>query len=330
MKKKRTQFIALIILILIFTYIIVSIKSMNIVIPTLFNISGLLLIIITIILHHNMILKHKEELKKAQKIVEDTNIAKNNFIANISHELRTPVTVISSANQLLNVLLSKEEITNKQSITNNLNIIAQNSNRLLRLTNNIIDIAKIDSGCVDLKLKTVNIINLIEDTVLSVVPYANSKNLNVVFDTNIEELFMCVDCEKIERLTLNLLSNAIKFSQDNKDVFATILADEDNLNFIVQDNGIGIDDLNLSKIFDKFMQIDNGFTRQNEGSGIGLSVVKYFVKLHDGNITVDSKLGEGTSFIVQLPIKTNLCENNNKDIPSNTRKTNIELSDIFK
>jgi signal transduction histidine kinase len=330
MKKKRTQFIALVIFILIFTYVIVSIKNMNIVIPALFNISGLLLIIITVALHHKMILKHKEELKKAKKIVEDTNIAKNNFIANISHELRTPVTVISSANQLLNVLLSKEDITNEQSITNNLNIIAQNSNRLLRLTNNIIDIAKIDSGCVDLKLKTVNIINLIEDTVLSVVPYANSKNLNVVFDTNIEELFMCVDCEKIERLTLNLLSNAIKFSEDNKDVFATILVDDDNLNFIVQDNGIGIDDLNLSKIFDKFMQIDNGFTRENEGSGIGLSVVKYFVKLHDGNITVDSKLGEGTSFIVQLPIKTNLCENNNKDIPSTTRKTNIELSDIFK
>lgn len=330
MKKKHTQFIALAILILIFTYVIVSIKNMNIIIPALFNISGLLLIVITIALYHKMILKHNKELEKAKKIVEDTNTAKNNFIANISHELRTPVTVISSANQLLNVLLSKEKITNEQSITNNLNIIAQNSNRLLRLTNNIIDIAKIDSGCVDLKLKTVNIINLIEDTVLSVVPYANSKNLNVVFDTNIEELSMCVDCEKIERLTLNLLSNAIKFSEDNKDVFATILADDDNLNFIVQDNGIGIDDLNFSKIFDKFMQIDNGFTRQNEGSGIGLSVVKYFVNLHDGNITVDSKLGEGTSFIVQLPIKTNICDNNNNKIPSTTRKTNIELSDIFK
>ena len=141
---------------------------------------------------------------------------------------------------------------------------------------------------------------------------------------------MSIDCEKIERIVLNLLSNAIKFSNPSTDIFATIIADENKLNFIVQDNGIGIDEENLSKIFDKFMQIDNGLTRQNEGSGIGLSVVKSFVKLHDGIINVDSKLGKGTSFIITLPIKTNLANHIYNEISSTNNSTNIELSDIFK
>jgi signal transduction histidine kinase len=296
----------------------------------IFTIIGLILIIFVLILHSIKTLKYKNEFHKAKKIAEDANIAKDNFIANISHELRTPVTVITSANQLLKILLAKENINNDESINNNLNIITQNSNRLLRLINNIIDVAKIDSGFVDLKLQTTDIIKLIEDAVLSVIPYANSKNLNIVFDTNIEELLMSTDCEKIERIVLNLLSNAIKFSNPNGDIFATIIADKSNLTLIIKDNGIGIDEENLSKIFDKFMQIDNGLTRQNEGSGIGLSVVKSFVKLHDGTINVDSKLGKGTSFTVTLPIKINLITHIYDEISSTNNSTNIELSDIFK
>ncbi len=295
-----------------------------------FTIISLVLIIFALILHSMKTLKYKNELNKAKKTAEDANIAKNNFIANISHELRTPITVITSANQLLKILLAKENINNDEAINNNLNIITQNCNRLLRLINNIIDVAKIDSGFADLKLQTNDVIKLIEDTVLSVIPYANSKNLNIVFDTNIEELLMSIDCEKIERIVLNLLSNAIKFSNPSTDIFATIIADENKLNFIVQDNGIGIDEENLSKIFDKFMQIDNGLTRQNEGSGIGLSVVKSFVKLHDGTINVDSKLGKGTSFIITLPIKANLANHIYNEISSTNNSTNIELSDIFK
>jgi len=306
------------------------IKYKDLIIPIFVTITCLVLIILLLILHSIKTLKHKNELHKAKKIAEDANTAKSNFIANISHELRTPVAVVTSATQLLKILLDKESINNDGSINNNLNIITQNSNRLLRLINNIIDVAKIDSGFANLKLHTIDIINLIEDAVLSVIPYANSKNLNIVFDTNIEELLMSVDCEKIERIVLNLLSNAIKFSNPGGDIFATIIADKNKLNFIVQDNGIGIDEENLSKIFDKFMQIDNGLTRQNEGSGIGLSIVKSFVKLHDGTINVNSKLGEGTSFIIMLPIKATLSNHIDNEISSIDNNANIELSDIFK
>lgn len=302
----------------------------DLIVAMFLTITSLILIIFALILYSIKTLKYKNELYKAKENIDEENITKNNFIANISHELRTPVAVITSANQLLKILLAKESINNYEGINNNLNIITQNSNRLLRLINNIIDVAKIDSGFTDLKLQTTDIINLIENVVLSVIPYANSKNLNIVFDTNIEELLISIDCEKIERIVLNLLSNAIKFSNPGTDIFATIIADKNNLNFIVQDNGIGIDEENLSKIFDKFMQIDNGLTRQNEGTGIGLSIVKYFVKLHDGTINVNSTLGKGTSFIITLPIKANLYNQIYNEIPSINDSTNIELSDIFK
>lgn len=141
---------------------------------------------------------------------------------------------------------------------------------------------------------------------------------------------MCVDPEKIERIILNLLSNAIKFSSEGEDIFIKIITDENNFNFIAQDNGIGIDDANLNKIFEKFTQIDNVFPPQNEGSGIRPSIVKSFVKLHQGTINVNSKLGEGSSFIVSLPINSTLVTGDDLEITSNLNSASIKLSDIFK
>ncbi|MGL5312826.1 MAG: sensor histidine kinase, partial [Peptostreptococcaceae bacterium] len=267
---------------------------------------------------------------KAKKIAEDANNTKNHFISNISHELRTPVAVIASSSQLLRKLLDSDNGEYKESFHNNLNIITQNSNRLLRLINNIIDIAKIDSGFTDLNLQNVDVINLIEDSVMSVIPYAQSKNLEVIFDTNVEELIMSVDSQKIERIILNLLSNAIKFSYEGGQIFTDIIIENNILTFIIVDEGIGISEENLSKIFDKFIQIDNSFTRSNEGSGIGLSLVKSFVKLHGGTIDVESKIGQGTSFTIKLPITIIDDSNDDAEIPSTNSHTPIELSDIFK
>lgn len=299
--------------------------------PVFLTILGLILVILAFIIHTIKSIKHKQELQNSKKIAEDANIAKSSFISTISHELRTPVAVILSSNQLLKKLLSKESISNIDNINANFDIINQNSNRLLRLINNIIDIAKVDSGFTDLKLVTIDIVNLIEDTVLSVIPYAKSKNLEIVFDTTIEEFPMSVDAEKIERVVLNLLSNAIKFSYENSKILATISINDDFLTFSVQDFGVGINFEDLDKIFDKFIQIDNSFTRNNEGSGIGLSIVKSFIELHNGKITVESTINYGSIFKVYLPI--NMLDSSDielKEIPSNLDKVDIELSDIFK
>lgn len=300
------------------------IKYKGLILPISFTILGFILIIVALLLRSMRNKKYQDELMRAKQLAEDANNAKSNFISNISHELRTPVAVISSSNQLLR----KINNNTNDNIDNTLDIIDQNANRLIRLINNIIDIAKIDSGFGDLNLKNIDVITLIEDTVLSVIPYAISKDLEIVFDTTAEELIMAVDSEKIERIVLNLLSNAIKFSKSNSKILANIVVKDKLLIFIVKDFGIGIDDKNLSKIFDKFTQIDDSFTKYNEGSGIGLSIVKSFVDLHGGTISVDSKINKGSTFKVSIPIK--IIEEFDTASGDSLSNVNIELSDIIR
>ena len=292
---------------------------------------SVIIFIITIIftiIHYIFTIKTNKELKEAKKIAEDANRLKDSFIANISHELRTPVNVISSTAQLMKKKVDNNDTINIEKINSNINMIEQNSYRLTRLINNIIDVTKSDSGEKSLILQNVEIIGLIENAVLSVVPFAEAKDINIIFDTEYEELIMAVDIDKIDRIILNLLSNAIKFSNNGSDVLVNLMKDKDNLIIEITDFGVGISEENIEFIFEKFTQIDNGLTRLNEGSGIGLSIVKSFVKMHKGNINVKSKLGKGTTFKIDMPI--NIIENGKimYNIPE-MNSTYIELSDIY-
>ncbi|GKZ03211.1 sensor histidine kinase [Paraclostridium bifermentans] len=260
--------------------------------------------------------------------------SQSNFISNISHELRTPVAVIMSANQILDINMKKVNNSYSESNLNKTNIIKQNCNRLLRLTNNIIDIAKVDSGFMNLKLKNVDIIFLLESIVTSVIPYADCKNIDIIFDTNCEELTMSVDPDKIERIVLNLISNAIKFSKDNTNIYINVNIDEEQnvLEFSVKDTGIGMKSEDLERIFDRFTQVDDIMVRKNEGSGIGLSLVKIFTNMHKGDVIVNSKLGEGSEFIVILPIRFIETEKDDdfeiNSYSSSNSKAAVEFSDI--
>lgn len=298
------------------------------ILPLIVVIFLLLLIIWWLCIHMVKKQKYEKELYAAKQHAEDMNLAKNNFISNISHELRTPVAVIMSSSQLLKRLIVRNTDLNIESINHNFDIMEQNSNRLLRLVNNIIDVAKIDSGIIDLNLQNINIIDLVEDTVLSIVPYAQIKNIDVIFDTYIEELIVAVDVEKIERVLLNLLSNAIKFSNYNGSIYAKVSTDTKNIVITIKDSGIGIDKEHLECIFKKFNQVDNGFTRHNEGSGIGLSIVKSFITLHGGDVFVNSVKGLGTTFTLILPSHT-VPENICNSFLSSDKNVEIELSDIY-
>ena len=247
---------------------------------------------------------------KAKYAAEETNRLKAHFVSNISHELKTPITVIMSVIQLVQVK------NNECKNNHNIEIINSNCQRLLRLINNIIDIEKFDNHKLKLDLENINIVNLIEDIISSINPYAKSKNLRIIFDTNDEDIVMALDCAKIERVLLNLLSNAIK--------------KEENVIISIRDFGIGMSEKYLDKIFDRFIQVDNTMTRKNEGSGIGLSIVKSFVSLHNGSISVKSKENEGSEFVINLPI--NLIEDKelflyDSDVLDFNIKT--ELSDIY-
>lgn len=300
----------------------------TVIIPAVLIVLCLVVTIIILIISDNERRKHSKGILKAKEIAENSIKAQNNFISNISHELRTPVAVIISVIQLL----EKQNKDKEFDLTSSIKIIKQNCLRLTRLTNNIIDVAKMDSGFIYMRPVNIEIVSVLEDIVSSIIPYAKVKNINVIFDTEIEELVMSVDPDKIERMMLNLLSNSIKFNKNNGSIVTMVKIKDNYLNIEVIDTGIGIDKEYISKIFDKFTQVEDIMIRQNEGSGIGLSLVKYFTEAHGGTISVESELNKGSRFIVRIPIikqaklSMNYYEKNQNDIVVGAE---VEFSDIY-
>lgn len=279
--------------------------------------------------------KTEVELIRAKAEANKANLDKTNFIANISHELRTPIAVILSGIQLIEANIKNNSVENNANLFNHIKTIKQNCYRLLRLVNNIIDITKIDARLKKLELKNLNIINLIENVTTSVIKYAELKEITVLFDTDEEERIIAVDSDKIEKSLLNLLSNAIKFTPKNGYIFVKVLNENSKVIISVDDTGIGIPEEKMDIIFERFHQIDNTFTRRNEGSGIGLSIVKSFIELHGGKISVSSELGKGSKFIIEIPVKR-LEEDGAEDIQTQVENasscvdiTDMEFSDIY-
>ena len=290
-----------------------------------------LLILLTIIIFVliGYLIHRKRYIKgilQAKKAAEEMNNLKAHFISNISHELKTPITVIMSVIQLEK---SKHQNINYEKNDTSLEIVNNNCNRLIRLLDNIIDFEKYEQGEIDLDLETCNIIELLEDVVLSVEPYTRAKNLELVFDTDSEEVIMQVDRKKIERVILNLLSNAIKYSKEKGNIMVTVCTNKQQIIINVEDDGIGIEEKYIDKIFDRFVQIDDSHTRKNEGSGIGLSIIKAFVHLHKGKITVKSKVNQGSKFTIKLPLQEIYNKNIVKRQSNEDTITRIELSDIY-
>jgi len=191
-----------------------------------------------------------------------------------------------------------------------------------------------DSGFINLNTVNYNIVYLIEEIVQSIVPYSKQKGISMEFDTEEEEIFMSVDIDKIERIILNLLSNAIKFTPIGGKIYVNIKRSESHVIISVKDTGPGIPSNFHSKIFERYKQTNNSLTRENEGSGIGLSLVKSFIELHNGNIRLISEEGNGSEFIIELPItiapesreSSPVKENNSHRI---IEAINIEFSDIY-
>ncbi|CUU50476.1 hybrid sensor histidine kinase/response regulator [Clostridium beijerinckii] len=277
----------------------------------------------------NTELKSKEEALELEKL-------RTEFFANISHELRTPLNIILGVIQILKRdLLDKEKPIDKGKIINNIDIERQNCFRLLRLINNLIDSTKLDAGHFQIDMINCNIVSVVEEITLSVASYISNNNIKLIFDTDVEEKIIACDPDKIERIMLNLLSNCIKFTDDNGSIFVNIFDGEEYITLSVEDTGIGIPEEKVDIIFDRFRQVDKSFTRNYEGSGIGLSLVKSLVEMHDGTISVESKYGVGTKFTIKLPVRVLNKSKEKVDISNNiintrVEKINIEFSDIYK
>ena len=281
----------------------------------------------------------QKNIEKEQKLLSEAlqfDKLRTEFFSNISHELRTPLNVILSTLQLLDLYLKKDILQDdEQNIHKHIKIMKQNCFRLLRLLNNIIDISKIDSGFMSLQLQNRDIVSTIEDITLSIINYVQAKGITLIFDTNVEEKNMVFDPDKIERIMLNLLSNAIKFTEPGGNISVNLYNKGDNIIISVKDTGIGIPEQKQDIIFERFRQVDETLSRNSEGSGIGLSLVKSFVEMHDGKISVKSDYGKGSEFIIELPVYIQVIQDialtqiQSHIHENNTLKATIEFSDIY-
>lgn len=263
-----------------------------------------------------------EKMKKHEEV-------KNEFFANISHELRTPLNIFYSTLQLLDIKSNDMSVDFRQVYENNKQYLKINCKRMLRLINNIIDITKIDVGFTKAKFTNCDIVRVVEDITLSVINYANNKNINIVFDTEVEEHIIKCDSSMIERAILNLLSNAIKFTKENGNIFVNLYKDENWVHIIVKDDGIGIPISIQDIIFERFVQGDKSLTRLNEGSGIGLSIVKSIVELNNGEIYLDSDEENGTEFEILLPNEKLEGDEYEYNHEIDIDKIELEFSDIY-
>lgn len=275
----------------------------------------------------------KEIMKENERQLEEAkeyDRIKNEFFSNISHEFRTPLNVLLGTLKLMEIQNQKDG----KKADKYINIMKQNCYRLLRMVNNLIDITKIDSGYYDMNMGYYNIVKIVEDIALSVVQYVEEKGLWLEFDTDVEEKEICCDPEQIERIMLNLISNAIKFTKPGGKISVYIKDKGNSVIIGVKDTGIGIPKEKQHIIFERFRQIDKSLARENEGSGIGLSLVKSLVELHEGTISLISEPGCGSEFIIELPVNiskknANSYETSDAVNRKNIEKMNIEFSDIY-
>ena len=232
--------------------------------------------------------KIKEEMQN--KLFEEK--IKRDFLSNISHDLKTPINVIYSATQLMKFYLENSNLVGIEKYNT---ISTQNCLALTRFTDDLIDNSKIYSSNISAKLVEKNIVEVIEDIVMSLVDYAKTKDVELIFDTNSEEIYIEIDTQLMQRIMLNLISNALKFCKE-KGLIEVVIQDEDEfVKIIVRDNGVGMDKTFIEKAFSRYSMGKNNKHSQEKGTGIGLCVVKKMVEEQRGRIDLKSSLGQGTS-----------------------------------
>lgn len=278
---------------------------------------------------------HKLSTNKRKNIHRYDQIQlKVDFISNIFHELKTPLNVILGTIQLLNRCCDLGNISN-EDLKKYMNIMEQNCYRMIRLVNNLLDINKINAGYYKLRLGNYDIVNIVKSITYSVVDYIESKKIELVFNTSLKSKIIACDPDKMERIILNLLSNAVKFTNPGGKITVCLYENKERVIISIKDTGIGIPEDKLTSIFERYNQIEGINREDNEGTGIGLALVKSLVEMHNGNIRANSKVGVGTEFIIELPSITINVDDYTRmkdiDIKHNRiEKINIEFSDIYK
>jgi signal transduction histidine kinase/DNA-binding response OmpR family regulator len=251
--------------------------------------------------------KARDQLSETINSLQEAQQTQNRFFANISHEFRTPLTLIlGPVRQII-------ERTKEEKTRDDLKVVHKNANRLLGLVNQLLDISKLESGNMKLQTTPQNIIPLLKALQQSFCSYAERKRITLKFNSIEDEIIVYIDKNKIEKIITNVLSNAFKFTPEGGRIeiavkpssFPPLVKGELKGGFLeisIRDSGIGIPNEKIPKIFDRFYQVDGSHTREQEGTGIGLSLTKELVELHKGKIEVESEEGKGTTIIISIPL----------------------------
>jgi signal transduction histidine kinase/ligand-binding sensor domain-containing protein/DNA-binding response OmpR family regulator len=242
----------------------------------------------------------EQERQEVQRIHE-LDMMKIKFFTNVSHEFRTPLTLIlTPIERLIKKTTDPVQLTQFQ-------LIHRNAKRLLNLVNQLLDFRKMEVQEIKFNPSEGDVVAFIKDTVASFSDLSEKKNIKLEFQTSVQQLETIFDQDKLEKILFNLLSNAFKFTQEKGVVSVQLklidVSSEPFLQIEVSDTGIGIPEDKLDKVFERFFQSDLPKSMVNQGSGIGLSITREFVKAHGGNVRVESQVGKGTNFIVVLPVK---------------------------
>ncbi len=287
---------------------------------------GTLMVVVRVIKDEYNVEKMEERLNE----INYKNKFKNEFLVNLTNDIKKPVNTILSVNNILNINQNKY---NSEYVSNYTKLVKQNCNRLTRLLNNIEEIYNIDNSIYDMNLSKCDIVYLIKDIVEKSKIYTDEKNIKLKFSANIKEKYTIIDKDKIEKIILNLLSNSIKFTDNGGNIAIDLLIENEIIKIGVIDSGVGIPDDKLNIIFENFEQVDRSLSRGAEGAGVGLSLVKKLADLHKAKIEVKSKVGKGSAFYIILDEKDiSKVEGEKIEICtsfSDNEKIDVEFSDIY-
>ncbi len=231
------------------------------------------------------------ELRRLEQVRTD-------FAANVSHELKTPLTSIRGFVETLQAgAIDHPEMAHKF-----LNIIMMETERLTRLINDILSISKLESGNDEVATERIRLDKKAYDVCEMLSIHAQEKEVTLNYRLNSEPVFIIGNPDRVEQLLINLTENAIKYNKPGGSVTVQVFKSDSEANITISDTGIGIAEENLPRLFERFYRVDKGRSRQMGGTGLGLAIVKHIVRSMNGEIEVHSKLGEGTEFLITLPL----------------------------
>jgi signal transduction histidine kinase len=258
--------------------------------------------------------KTEEALQKAKEAAEVANCAKSDFLSMVSHELRTPLTSILGFTKIIKkklegaifpAIATEDKKIQKaiQQVGDNIDIIVSEGERLTALINDVLDLAKLDSGKIEWKTEPISVDQIIEQATAATSALFEAKRLELIKDIEEEFPEIVGDRDRIVQVVINLVSNAVKFTEKGS-VTCRVRKIDNAIAISVIDTGVGIAETDQSQVFEQFKQIGDTLTDKPKGTGLGLSISKQIVEHHGGTIWVESELGKGSNFSFTLPIRT--------------------------